>query len=596
MRIAIGLLFLVLAAVAFAQEPSDQQKPLAFKHVTVIDAIGTPEQPDRTVVISKGRITTIGESGKVRIPPNADVVDAAGKFLIPGLWDMHVHWYDKDYLPLFIANGITGMRVMWGVDDHHRWREQIEKGELLGPHMVIASPIIDGPKPYWPGSVSVTSEAEARQVVLKAKSEGADFIKVYSFLPRGTYFAIADEAKREGIPFVGHVPTTVSAKEASDAGQKSIEHLTGVLQACSRQEEAVMKVAQEDFASRLADPNQSSFNGFHQRLELRESLLENYDPNKATQLFEVFKRNGTWQVPTLTVLRAYAYLDDPDFVHDPRLKYMPPSVRSLWDPNTNPVSAGEGKEGFVLGKRGFEKDLQLVGAMHRAGVRILAGTDVLNPFCFPGFSLHDELELLVKAGLSPMAALQTATINPAIFLGKEKDMGTIEKGKVADLVLLDANPLADISNTKKINAVVVGGKLFPRDSLDQMLSHAEALASRKSIAEAVFKTINENGIDSAIKQYHELRNSQPDTYDFSEGELNSLGYQLLRAKKIKEAIEILKLNVEVFPSSYNTYDSLGEAYTADGQNDLAVRNYRKSLELNPKNTNASDMLKKLSRE
>jgi hypothetical protein len=337
LRIAVRLLFLFLAAFAFAQEPLDQQKPLAFRHVTVIDATGTPEQPDRTVVISKGRITTIDESGKVRVPQNAFVVDARGKFLIPGLWDMHVHWYDEDYFPLFIANGVTGIGVMWGSDDHHRWREQIEKGELLGPHMAIASPIIDGPKPYWPGSVSVTSEAEARQVVLKAKSEGADFIKVYSFLPRGTYFAIADEAKREGIPFVGHVPMTVSAKEASDAGQKSIEHLTGVLQACSRQEETVMKVAQEDFAARLANPNQSSFSGFHQRLELRESVLESYDPNKATQLFEVFKKNGTWQVPTLTVLRAYAYLDDPEFVRDPRLKYMPRSVRSLWEPNTNPV-------------------------------------------------------------------------------------------------------------------------------------------------------------------------------------------------------------------------------------------------------------------
>lgn len=594
MKIAVRLLFLFFVAVAFAQEPPNQQRPLAFLHVTVIDATGTPEQPDRTVVISKGRITTIGESGKIRVPQNADVVDARGKFLIPGLWDMHVHWYEKDYLPLFIANGVTGIRVMFGYDDHHRWREQIEKGELLGPHMVIASPIIDGPKPYWPGSVSVATEAEARQAVLRAKSDGADFIKVYSFLPRSAYFAIANEAKKERIPFVGHVPMTVSAKEASDAGQKSIEHLTGVLQACSKQEEALIKVAQEDFAARLADPNQSSFSGFHQRPELRKSLLESYDPNKAAQLFEVFKKNGTWQVPTLTVLRAYAYLDDPEFVRDPRLKYMPRSVRSLWGPDTNPVSANEGKEGFALGKRGFEKDLQLVGAMHRAGVPILAGTDVLNPFCFPGFSLHDELELLVKAGLSPMAALQTATLNPARFLGRAKEMGTVEQGKIADLVLLDADPVADIRNTTKITAVIVSGRLFTRSSLDQMLAQAEARASRKSIAETLLQTINNEGIESAIKQYHELRSSQLTTYDFRESELNDLGYQLLHAQKIKAAVEILKLNVETYPNSYNTYDSLGEALMDDGQKDLAIQNYRKSLELNPRNTNASEMLKKLS--
>jgi hypothetical protein len=135
---------------------------------------------------------------------------------------------------------VIGIRIMWGFDDHHRWREQIEKGELVGPHMAIASAIIDGPKPFWPGSISVTNQAEARQAVLKSKSDGADFVKVYSFLPRDAYLAIADQSKQAGIPFVGHVPMTVSVLEASEAGQKSIEHLTGLLQACSRREDVLM--------------------------------------------------------------------------------------------------------------------------------------------------------------------------------------------------------------------------------------------------------------------------------------------------------------------------------------------------------------------
>jgi hypothetical protein len=260
------------------------------------------------------------------------------------------------------------------------------------------------------------------------------------------------------------------------------------------------------------------------------------------------------------------------------------------------VTKGDTAQELTYRKRAFEKSLELVNAMHRAGVPILAGTDVLNPFCFPGFSLHDELVLLVKAGLSPMAALQTATRNPAIFMGKENNMGTVEKGKLADLLLLDANPLADIANTKKINAVVFGGRLFDRNSLHQMLAHTEALASRISIADTLWKTINESGLAKALSQYHELRNTQPDTYDFSEGELNGLGYRLMGIHNLKAAVEILKLNVGLYPKSYNTYDSLGEAFMADSQKELAIQNYRKSLELNPKNTNAVKMLNKLSSE
>lgn len=589
-----AFLLLFLAAVAFAQRPPEQQKPLAFTHVAVIDATGKPELPDRTVVISKGHITAIGETGKIRVPLDADVVDARGKFLIPGLWDMHVHWYDKDYLPLFVANGVTGIRLMWGSDEHHRWREQIEKGELVGPQMVIASAIIDGPKPFWPGSVSVASETEARQAVLKSKADGADFIKVYSYLPRDAYFAIANQSKQSGIPFVGHVPMTVSALEASEAGQKSIEHLTGVLQACSRHEDLLLNKAQEEFANRIADPNPATFKGAKSLLAQEGDLLDNYDPEKAQKLFSTLRKNGTWQVPTLTVLRAYAYLNDPSFTQDPRMKYMPRSVRASWNPKDNPVMKDTSPQEIAFRKRAFGKELVVVGAMDRAGVPILAGTDVLNPYCFPGFSLHDELELLVKAGLPPIAALQAATLNPARFFGREREMGTIEQGKTADLVLLDADPLSDIENTTKINAVVLGGKFFGRSSLDQMLAQVEALASKKSIAELLRQTIDKQGVESAIEQYHQLRTSQPTGYDFGESELNGLGYQLLHEQKTKQAVEILKLNVEIYPNSFNSYDSLGEAFLADGQKDLAVQNYKKSLELNPKNTNAFEMLKKLS--
>ncbi|HEV2297513.1 MAG TPA: amidohydrolase family protein [Candidatus Acidoferrales bacterium] len=572
-----------------------KQGVLVITHVTVIDATGAPARPDTTVVITGGRITEMGESNEIRPPKNAEIVNATRKFLIPGLWDMHVHWYEKDYLPLFIANGVTGIRIMWGMPINHQWGKEIEAGQLLGPHMLIASTPVDGPKPVWPGSITVANASEARQAVIQAKRDGDDFIKVYSLLPRDAYFAIADESKKQGIPFEGHVPISVSAEEASNAGQKSIEHLTGVLPACSNRAAELLKSSQEALAAIIAgqQPPVSAVHGAASR-KWEELTLETYSPQKAEALFAELKKNQTWQCPTLTVLRGMAFLDDPSFTNDSRLKYMPRNIRASWDPRTDFRLKTRTAEGWALSKKVFSKDAEIVGAMQRAGVNILAGTDTLNPYCFPGFSLHDELGLLVKAGLSPMEALQAATLNPARFMGKEKDLGTVETGKIADLVLLDANPLDDIANTKRIDAVVLGGKFFPRMSLDGMLAKVEALASRKSIAEALMKTIQEQDVEAAVKQYHELKATEHAAYDFGEDELIGLGYQLLEMKKFKDAIRVFELNVEAYPSSYNAYDSLGEAYMDDGDKERAIKNYKKSLELNPSNSNAVEKLKKLS--
>ncbi len=234
--------------------------------------------------------------------------------------------------------------------------------------------------------------------------------------------------------------------------------------------------------------------------------------------------------------------------------------------------------------------------MQKAGVGILAGTDTSNAFCMPGFSLHDELALLVKAGLTPMEALRAATLNPARFLGREQDLGSIEDGKIADLVLLEENPLDNIANTTKIASVIYGGRLLPRAALDKMLSQVEAIAQRQPISEVMMKTIQEQNVATAVRQYRDLKSTQPTAYDFSESELIRLGYQLLRTKKLSDAVEVFKLSVEVYPTSYNTYDSLAEAYMDGGNRDLAIQNYRKSLQLNPANTNAIKKLKELNSE
>ncbi len=444
MKSILALLLSCLLPVVLAHSTQNPQSTrLVFTHVTVVDATGAPAKSDMTVVITGDRITEIGKTQSVRVPKGAQVVDATGKFLIPGLWDMHIHWFLQDYLPLFIANGVTGARLMWGMPMHQQWRKEIENGTLLGPRLVIASTIVDGPNPVWPGSVSVKNEAEARQAVTKARQDGADFVKVYSRLTREAFFAIADETKKQGIPFAGHIPQSITVVEASDAGQKSVEHLTGILTACSSREDGMRKET-----AAAASRGQSSPNPANSR-QVTRSMLATFDAEKAASLFARFKRNHTWHCPTLTVLRSVASLDDPKLRDDPRLKYLPPSIKAQWDPTKDFRFKDRTAEDFELSRLVFKKQVEIVGAMRRAGVEFLAGTDVLNPYCFPGFSLHDELVLLVNAGLTTMEALQAATMNPARFLGKERELGTVEKGKIADLVLLDANPLYDIVNTQK---------------------------------------------------------------------------------------------------------------------------------------------------
>ena len=295
--------------------------------------------------------------------------------------------------------------------------------------------------------LAVATPEEARQAVRRQKAEGAGFIKVYWRLRPEAYLAIADESKKLRIPFAGHVPFALSAFDASDAGQKSIEYLTGLLETCSSKEDELRK------ATNLTPP------------QLTEQLWQTNDEIKCRQLFKRFAKNQTWHVPTTVMHRMLAFRREESFRNDPRLEYVTREEAEEWS------KLPRQPQQFTLEtrKQRLEKLLETIGLMHELGVPILAGTDLGNPLIFAGFSLHDELELFVRAGLTPFEALQAATINPAKYLGREKELGTIEKGKLADLILLDADPLAEIRNTTRINAVVVDGRLLDRRALDQLL-------------------------------------------------------------------------------------------------------------------------------
>lgn len=469
--IPILLILLILSISVGAQQP--QADVIALTHVTVIDMTGAAPKSDMTVVSTRDRITAIGRTGKVRVPSGARIISAAGQFLIPGLWDMHAHFTETERtFPMFIANGVVGVRNVGGKpEDVFRWREDVAHGRLVGPRIVASGPIVDGPKIVARGpAVGVGTPAEGRQMVQKLKQQGADFVKVYDQLPRDTYFAIIDEAKKLKIPIVGHVPVSITTIEASDAGQRSIEHLGSILEGTSSAERELRnwpapQVKNDDYS---VIPRNIAARGTR--------MLDTYDEKKARQVFAHLVKNQTWQVPTLVTKRSLALIDEIVSVHDERLKYIPEAMQRRWGPQENFLLRYRTPEYIVYNKRLFKKELELVGAMHRAGVPFMTGTDLSIPYVFPGFGVHDELALLVGAGFTPMEALQAATRNPAMYLGELSSHGTIQRGKFANLVLLDANPLENISNTQRINGVILKGRYFPKKELEQMLAEAERIA------------------------------------------------------------------------------------------------------------------------
>jgi imidazolonepropionase-like amidohydrolase len=471
------VVFVQLFAVSMAQEkpaaaisPGSASTAMYITHVTVIDPKNSKEIQDRTVIISGDRILEVRDSGGMKPPAGAKVVDGRGKYLIPGLWDMHVHAVFAErldsMLPTFVANGVLGIRDMgtsMPLAEIDRLRHETANGSRLGPRIVAAGPILDGrPKALRPNFLAITTPEEGRDTVRRLKTAGADLIKVYSELSRDSFLAIADEANKQDIPFAGHVPFSVSALEASDAGQKSMEHLWGIYLSCSSREE---ELRSEMLKGGVNLPGSERI-----RLEMDEAAAS-YDEGKAANVFAHLAKNGTWMVPTFTAVVRDSEIFDARVTTDPRLKYIPPAIQKRW---TEAAAAGA-----AIKSKSFERKLQVVGAMHRAGVLLLAGTDTawIQPYTYAGFSLHDELALLVKAGLTPMESLQTATINPARFLGMEKDLGTIEKGKVANLMLLDADPVSDIRNTQKIDSVVLKGKLLTRTDLDRLLQDVATKAA-----------------------------------------------------------------------------------------------------------------------
>lgn len=470
--IASLLTFVPLGGSQQATSPDS----LAITHVTIVNLNGEPPKPEMTVLIRTGKISVIGKTGQTRIPENATQFDGTGKFLMPGLWDMHVHILtpERDF-PMFIANGVLGVRNMGGVPkDVFRWRADIASGRVLGPRMIACGPVVDGPHPAHPEhAISVSTADDGRRAVQSLKQMGADFVKVYDGLSRDAYFAIVQESKHVGLPFAGHVPGSITQEEASNAGQRSIEHGIGILPSLNYEKSQPAPGGYFEEAMRT-----KKFSLIPEGIAKEgNGELDHFSPQRTEELYQTFVKNGTYLTPTRVVDRGLTFIDDISKQEDdPRLQYVPTSMREDWKPQNGMLTKYRTPAYVAFRKRRYEMTARQMLIAHRLGVLFLAGTDVSAANTYPGFSLHDELALFVEAGFTPLEALRTATVNPARFFGMTDSMGSVEVGKTGDLVVLDANPLADISNTKRIFAVIVGGTLLKRSDLNSLLQKAEAAA------------------------------------------------------------------------------------------------------------------------
>jgi len=457
----------ILASRLVARQATNASAPLAITNVTVVDTANGSTLDDMTIVVAGHRIVQVSKSTAVRVPERSLIVNGRGKFVTPGLWDMHVHVFgngvddgtdsSEAFFPLLVANGVVGVRDV-GTDANdiaqaNRWNQEIESGRLVAPRMIVTSQIVDGEPPTWSNSLVVRTAAEGRTAVRTLKSSGAKTIKVYWNLSRDTYFAIADESKKEGLPFAGHVPYVVSAAEASDAGQRSIEHLEGVAQACSSKESDWLSKRQ----ARTWTPADA--------LEMRKT----FDESKCNALAARFQQNNTWLVPTTVV-----FFDPKNLDSSSRIRFVPPAVAER-------MRQGALKPGARADEVTRNAELAMRRTMRRAGgALLLAGTDLsaARPMNLPGFSLHDELALLVESGLTAAEALQAATYNAARFENALGDHGIVAEGRRADLLILNANPLDDIRNISRIDAVVLNGTLLDRGKLNELLKRAEGAVKR----------------------------------------------------------------------------------------------------------------------
>lgn len=464
----LGLFTLVMLLGACTNKNSKQQVDMAITNAQVIHLeTGAVETQD--IFISDGEIQAILGSGTKNTFEPDTLIDATGKFVLPGFWDNHIHLRggdslvanNKNFLKLFIANGITTVRDAGGdlTPSVIQWKNLIASEDLVGPTIYTSGPKIDGPNATWAGSLEVETEEDVMSALDSLQELQVDFVKLYDSRISGeNYLNAIKETQTRGMTVSGHMPFTVTLKETVEAGMDAVEHLYYIMKGCASNEQEV------------TEKLKSGKMGFWDAMP---ELMQAYSDSTAQQTFTLLKDHDVFVVPTLHIGKTLSYLDEVDHSNDPYLTYMGQGIIQTYQGRiTRAMSASEEvrKDRKVLDT--FFG--QLAQSLNKAGVKLLAGSDsgAFNSYTYPGISLHKELEAMVQNGISPLDALRTSAYSGAQFLDKSSNYGSVSKGNVSDLVILDHNPLEDIRNTQHIYTVVKGTQVFSKTQLQELLNSA----------------------------------------------------------------------------------------------------------------------------
>lgn len=558
-----------------AKSPAKETKTnvFAFVGVNVVPMDTERVLESQTVVVLDGRIAEIGPASKVKVPKGATRIEGRGRYLLPGLVDMHAHLYNWNEVPLYLANGVTTIYNLNGRPVHLTWRDKINRGELLGPTIYTCGPTIR----------RAERADEARQIVEEQARAGYDSIKIYNDISVEAYEALVETARKHNMLVMGHIPRP-----------PGLEGVLKARQAIAHAEEYVYTF----FKNNVDDDTR-----------VAEAARMTKDAGVQVTLTFVAFDHIIKQVESL-----------PELLAKPEMTYMAPWVRDEWGPVSNPYKARFDAKGLEALKKSFALQKKLARALHAAGVRIVTGTDAMNPGVVPGFSINEELQHLVSLGFTPYEALQAATRYPAEFLAGPNEFGTVTVGKRADLILVEGNPLQTVANIERRAGVMTRGRWLPETELRRMLEDVPVIYARdEQFVKSKFETdtasvlgyltdndpygslankvvtdiIAQQGIAGFRKIYERLKRDYPQAMLIQENTLNGLGYRLLAQDRKKDAIEVFKLNIEAYPRSANVYDSLAEAYMLDGDKESSIKFYKKALEVDPNFTNSIQMLKRL---
>ncbi len=472
-------LFALAAAAVMAAVPATakekQAADLVIRNATVIDVAAGRAIADRSVAIKDGNIIAVGaEKALARRFAPTQSIDATGKFVMPGLWDMHIHFgggtelieENRNLLPLYVAHGVTSVRDAAAdiSDSVLSWRSDITSGKLLGPTIYTSGPKLEGYKPLWKGTIEVGTPAEVDAALDRLQAIKVDFVKITDNTLKPEIFLYAvKEARARGFKTSAHTPFALTIEQAAATGLSSVEHLDYLIKAGSPQEVAI---GADYVAGKLSYG------------EASDRFVETFDPAYATPVYRRLARLGLYVTPTLNMSRILTYLDREDHRNDAALAFIGPGLRRTYEWRVERAAKSTPIQ-VAARHREYELSVKVLPMLRDAGIPILAGTDAgyLNSFNYPGQGLHDELQRYVEAGLTPREALASATLTGPAFLGHADRYGSVAKGKAADILILDANPLQDIRATRTIRSVVLKGKWLDRAALDALLAEAKARAT-----------------------------------------------------------------------------------------------------------------------